>query len=127
RNADTNDLDRYQTIYAKHEGSVAAPTAGLHFTETIFKKLSRKNIECTYVTLHVSAGTFKPVKSDTMAQHEMHAEWIDADIEVIRQLMQNEMIVAVGTTSLRTIETLYWLGIKILSDPAIKELQLSQW
>lgn len=122
------DMERYQTIYAEQEGSVAAPTAGLHFTEDIFKKLSEKKIGEAYVTLHIGAGTFKPVKSDNMQQHEMHAEWIDVDIETIKAISGKPGdIIAVGTTSLRTIETLYWLGIKIILDPAIIDLHLSQW
>ncbi len=127
RTTDTDDADRYQTIFAEHEGSVAAPTAGLHFTETVFSKLPQKNISKTFVTLHVGAGTFKPVKAATMEGHEMHAEYIDVNIHTIKTLQQNENIAAVGTTSLRTIETLYWLGVKVKLDPALKELSLSQW
>jgi S-adenosylmethionine:tRNA ribosyltransferase-isomerase len=129
RKADEDDKERYQTIYAAHDGSVAAPTAGLHFTESIFKKLAAKNISTAFVTLHVGAGTFKPVKAATMLQHEMHAEWIDVDIALIENLISNldKTIVAVGTTSLRTLESLYWLGIKALLDPLAKQLQIAQW
>ena len=112
RDAEDDDAERYQTIYAKHNGSVAAPTAGLHFTDEIFKKLSAKNIEKDFVTLHVGAGTFKPVKTITIEQHEMHAEFFEVDIELIKKIVQADKIFAVGTTSLRTLESLYWMGIK---------------
>ncbi|HEX7844864.1 MAG TPA: S-adenosylmethionine:tRNA ribosyltransferase-isomerase [Chitinophagaceae bacterium] len=114
RTAESSDADRYQTVYAQYDGSVAAPTAGLHFTGTIFKEFDRKKISKEFVTLHVGAGTFKPVKSETMEQHEMHAEFIEVTkqtIETIRNNLSNP-IVAVGTTSLRTIESLYWMGVK---------------
>jgi S-adenosylmethionine:tRNA ribosyltransferase-isomerase len=122
------DTSRYQTIFATHDGSVAAPTAGLHFTDTIFEKLQRKSIAKTFVTLHVGAGTFKPVKADTMAAHEMHAEYIDVDIKSIEEIKNNlGKIVVVGTTSLRTIETLFWLGIKVQHNKTLQDLNLLQW
>jgi len=129
RETETRDAERYQTIYAKDEGSVAAPTAGLHFTEEIFKRLAAKKIQTGFVTLHVGAGTFKPVKSATMQEHEMHAEWIDVSIETIEDLLLHlkNTIIAVGTTSLRTLESLYWMGIKVLQQPALQEVGLSQW
>jgi S-adenosylmethionine:tRNA ribosyltransferase-isomerase len=128
RSTDDEDASRYQTIFAEQEGSVAAPTAGLHFTEDIFNRVEAKKIEKTFVTLHVGAGTFKPVKAQTMSGHEMHAEYIDVSIETINTLKQKlGNIAAIGTTSLRTIETLYWLGVKTLLNPAIKNVQLSQW
>jgi S-adenosylmethionine:tRNA ribosyltransferase-isomerase len=128
RETDITDASRYQTIYAKFDGSVAAPTAGLHFTEDIFNKLAAKHVEKTYVTLHVGAGTFKPVKTETMQEHEMHAEWIDVDIETIRKiLLKKDELIAVGTTSLRTIETLYWLGVKATLFPEQNDLGLKQW
>lgn len=114
RAADTGDAERYQTIYAQWDGSVAAPTAGLHFTPLIFESLAQKNIQKDFVTLHVGAGTFKPVKSDTMETHEMHAEFIDVSKSAIENIVQHldKTIVAVGTTSMRTLESLYWLGVK---------------
>jgi S-adenosylmethionine:tRNA ribosyltransferase-isomerase len=128
RDTEITDATRYQTIYAKHEGSVAAPTAGLHFTESVFSKLSVKHIDKAYVTLHVGAGTFKPVKAATMHEHEMHAEWIDVNIETIKKiLIKKDDVIAIGTTSLRTIETLYWIGVKALLTPEIKILYLDQW
>ena len=128
RDTDLADASRYQTIYAKHDGSVAAPTAGLHFTEAVFKKLAAKHIGKAYVTLHVGAGTFKPVKASSMQEHEMHAEWIDVSIETIKEIIsKKDQVIAVGTTSLRTIETLYWLGVKASLDPEIQHLRLQQW
>ncbi len=128
RESDITDVSRYQTIYAKHDGSVAAPTAGLHFTEAVFKNLENKQIDRTYVTLHIGAGTFKPVKANFMQDHEMHTEWIDVNIETINSiLIKKNDIIAVGTTSLRTIETLYWLGVKAILDPSQHNLNLLQW
>ncbi len=103
-----DDADRYQTIYALQEGSVAAPTAGLHFSQHIFEGLEMKNIQRDNITLHVGAGTFKPVKSDTMLGHDMHAESFEVTAFVIENILNNldNNIIAVGTTSLRTIESL---------------------
>lgn len=129
RKAESSDAERYQTIYASLDGSVAAPTAGLHFTDELFGEFAKKNIQRKFVTLHVGAGTFKPVKSETMEQHEMHAEYIDVSKETINDILTNldNRIIAVGTTSLRTIESLYWLGVKlnIEKNQSIPELQ--QW
>ena len=131
RNPEELDNERYQTIYAEKDGSVAAPTAGLHFTESLFEKLKEKNIQHDFVTLHVGAGTFKPVKSKTMENHEMHAEFLDISKSFIQKLLAQlpHNIIPVGTTSLRTIESLYWLGIKTILDPHIKHeaLPISQW
>lgn len=129
RTSETADTDRYQTIYAQDEGSVAAPTAGLHFTDDIFNSLAQKNIQRDFVTLHVGAGTFKPVKAGRMQDHEMHAEWIDVSAAFIENLAAqlNNIIVAVGTTSLRTLESLYWMGVKASLQPAVKQLSINQW
>lgn len=129
RKPDDEDTNRYQTIYAQHNGSVAAPTAGLHFTPSIFESLTSCQIKKDFVTLHVGAGTFKPVKANTMLGHEMHTEWIDVSTDVIKNIIENlgETIVAVGTTSLRTIESLYWLGVKAFENPSLKKLDLLQW
>ena len=89
RAAEESDAERYQTVYAQHDGSVAAPTAGLHFTEKIFSDLAAKNVSTDFVTLHVGAGTFKPVKSETMQEHEMHAEWIDVSKSTIENILAN--------------------------------------
>jgi len=129
RKAEPEDAVRYQTIYAKDEGSVAAPTAGLHFTESVFKSLAAKNINTGFVTLHVGAGTFKPVKAASMQNHEMHAEWIDVGAALIEELVKqaDTTIVAVGTTSLRTLESLYWMGVKAILHPGMQQPVISQW
>jgi S-adenosylmethionine:tRNA ribosyltransferase-isomerase len=130
RKAAATDKERYQTIYARHEGSVAAPTAGLHFTENVFASFDKKNISKAYVTLHVGAGTFKPVKAEVLEGHEMHSEWIDVSVETIDDLIKNAgNIIAVGTTSLRTLESLYWMGVKTIQQPSITAAQLPihQW
>lgn len=126
RNVETADAERYQTVYAHSEGSVAAPTAGLHFSDRVFEKLAQKAIHREYVTLHVGAGTFKPVKSDTMEGHTMHAEFMDVRAETIRKIINylDKPITVVGTTSLRTVESLYWLGVKALLK---QELVVNQW
>jgi S-adenosylmethionine:tRNA ribosyltransferase-isomerase len=131
RPAEESDKERYQTIYAENDGSVAAPTAGLHFTEKVFNTLSTKNIAQAFVTLHVGAGTFKPVKAATMQDHDMHVEFIEVDKKMIQQLLVSLQhdIICVGTTSLRTVESIYWLGVKTIIHPAIKPsaLMLNQW
>lgn len=128
RSADAGDKGRYQTIFAGKDGSVAAPTAGLHFTKEIFEGLAKKNIVPAYVTLHVGAGTFKPVKAASMQDHEMHAEYIDVDIPAIHQMIKKiGSIAAVGTTSCRTIESLYWLGVKTHLNPEEKNISIGQW
>ena len=131
RTVEEEDNNRYQTIYAKFDGSVAAPTAGLHFTEEVFTALKKKNIETAFLTLHVGAGTFKPVKTETVAEHQMHAEFIEIPIAFVERLMtaSGNKIVAVGTTSLRTIESLYWLGVKTIMNNEIEAegLLLLQW
>ena len=139
RKANQEDKDRYQTTYAIEEGSVAAPTAGLHFSEEVFASLADKNIIQKYLTLHVGAGTFMPVKADTIDEHDMHAEFIEVDVQLIEYLkentgIENKPIVAVGTTSLRTIESVYWLGVKALIHKQrnenalpLNDLQLGQW
>ncbi len=128
RNTDDEDTSRYQTIFAAHDGSVAAPTAGLHFTENVFEKLAAKNIEKAFVTLHVGAGTFKPVKAATMAGHEMHTEYIDVDVATIEKVKSKlGKIAVVGTTSLRTLETLYWIGVKVYNNKNEQDLLITQW
>lgn len=131
RGTESIDLERYQTIFAVEKGSVAAPTAGLHFTERVFDQLAAKHIFPTAITLHVGAGTFKPVKADRMEDHSMHAEFIDVDRSVLEKLVSSKdrMRVVVGTTSMRTIESLYWLGVKLLQQPDTPPglLHLEQW
>ena len=123
------DTDRYQTIFAHTQGSVAAPTAALHFTPRVFEDLRIKNINARYVTLHVGAGTFKPVKTETISEHQMHSEHFQVSLKTLENLLVDTEYVAVGTTSLRTLESLYWIGIKIIKkllEPG-KELILGQW
>lgn len=130
RQCDAIDNERYQTVYAKQSGSVAAPTAGLHFTEKIFNDFEQKRIGHSFVTLHVGAGTFKPVTANNIADHNMHQEYFEAELSLIEKLANPEkMIIAVGTTSLRTLESLYWIGYKIIKGDinAKSELMLSQW
>ena len=136
RGTEDIDLNRYQTIYARQEGSVAAPTAGLHFTQNVFDQLSAKGIEKEYVTLHVGAGTFKPVKSETIEDHDMHAEWIDVNLQTIEHILKflgedkaDKKLISVGTTSLRTLESLYWMGVKVSKngDLKLEEIEIQQW
>ena len=127
RNASIEDAERYQTVFAAHKGSVAAPTAALHFTHEVLKKLQAKQIETSYITLHVGAGTFKPVKTETIANHQMHAEHFIVTLQFLQQLVKAETIIAVGTTSLRTLESLHWLGVKLLLHGNLKKFELSQW
>jgi len=136
RESEQIDHSRYQTVYAKLEGSVAAPTAGLHFNETIFAKFDSKNISREHVTLHVGAGTFKPVKSELIGDHLMHSEWIDVSIQTIKRILSqlissdfNACLIPVGTTSLRTIESLYWMGVKANAEvnSLLEELEVKQW
>jgi S-adenosylmethionine:tRNA ribosyltransferase-isomerase len=129
RIAEASDAERYQTIYAYNDGSVAAPTAGLHFTEAVFKSLKERNIDKDFITLHVGAGTFKPVKSETMQEHEMHAEYFTVSRSLIQNLIAHldKNIIAVGTTSLRTLESLYWLGTKMEKEKWRSENNISQW
>ena len=128
RAAEAGDSERYQTVFAKEEGSVAAPTAGLHFTEEIFEDLEKNTVQKSFVTLHVGAGTFKPVKAIQMQEHEMHAEYLEVSAAAIKQMivMQSNMG-AVGTTALRTIESLYWLGVKTHLEPMATFLTVQQW
>lgn len=116
RKATAEDKPRYQTIYSKKEGAVAAPTAGLHFTEDILEKLKSNGIKEEFLTLHVGAGTFQPIKDETVTDHPMHSEQLVLDLETIRNLSnQQGKIIAVGTTSMRTLESLYWYGVQILN------------
>lgn len=126
RQAAAADLERYQTIFGRHNGSVAAPTAALHFTEKVFESLHQNNIAVSYVTLHVGAGTFMPVKTELVGQHAMHSEPFTVSRKLIQNLLDATAIVAVGTTSLRTLESLYWMGVKVLNNLE-NPLELQQW
>jgi S-adenosylmethionine:tRNA ribosyltransferase-isomerase len=119
RQAEPTDKDRYQTIYSHYEGAVAAPTAGLHFTEYVFAELKKKNIDHDFLTLHVSAGTFQPVKEENVHQHVMHREQIIVSRKNLSNILSNEFIVPVGTTSMRTLESIYWFGVKLLMNQGL--------
>ncbi len=129
REAKEQDKADYQTIYANCDGSVAAPTAGLHFSDTTFEDLKKKGIKCDFVTLHVGAGTFKPVSTKTIGEHIMHTERISISKKVIQDLLNycNKEIICVGTTSVRTIESLYWHGLKLLRGEKCTEIDIKQW
>jgi S-adenosylmethionine:tRNA ribosyltransferase-isomerase len=118
-----SDAQRYQTVYANYEGAVAAPTAGLHFTPEVLAELKTKNIQTDFLTLHVSAGTFQPVKVDNAVEHVMHQEQVLISYNNIENLLQpGKFIIPVGTTAMRTLESLYWFGAKLLFDPHSKFL-----
>ncbi len=130
RSTEESDLRTYQTVYSKVKGSVAAPTAGLHFTPRVLEAIDRRGIERAEVTLHVGAGTFKPVKSEHIAGHEMHSEWISVPRSVVEALLRHDgTCTAVGTTSVRTLESLYYIGRKLMQNPHLTEdeLKVGQW
>lgn len=131
-NRETQESDKttYQTVYSKIKGSVAAPTAGLHFTERVLSDIDARGIEREEVTLHVGAGTFRPVKSETIGEHPMHTEYIAVHRHTIERLLaHNGEAIAVGTTSVRTLESLYYIGLKLESNPSLsaEELHVHQW
>ena len=129
RKTEESDLITYQTVYSKINGSVAAPTAGLHFTPEVFESLKPKNIEIEEVTLHVGAGTFQPVKTRDIAEHHMHTEVISVHRSTIEHLQQKlGNVIAVGTTSVRTLESLYYLSPAFCkSEGEVHNLRVSQW
>lgn len=130
RKTEESDLRTYQTVYSKIEGSVAAPTAGLHFTPSVLSALSSLGVDCEEVTLHVGAGTFRPVKSETIAGHDMHSEYIVVGRKTIESLLSHGCrVTAVGTTSVRTLESLYYIGRKLMLNPDLTEdeLHVQQW
>ena len=130
RKTEESDKNTYQTVYSKVKGSVAAPTAGLHFTPAVLSALDATGVQRDEVTLHVGAGTFKPVKSELIADHEMHEEYIEVQRALLERLVAaGGAAVAVGTTSVRTLESLYFLGEKVSENPAIEESELcvEQW
>ncbi|MDR2125758.1 MAG: S-adenosylmethionine:tRNA ribosyltransferase-isomerase [Prevotellaceae bacterium] len=128
RDSQEIDCERYQTIYSKFEGSVAAPTAGLHFSNNVLQNLKSKNIETAQITLHVGAGTFKPVKTELVSEHIMHQEhFIVKKTTIIKIIQHLGSIAAVGTTSVRTLESLYWAGCKIMQNKNIRNLNICQF
>lgn len=116
RDSEETDKESYQTVYSRHDGAVAAPTAGLHFTETVLNQLEADGIKKEYLTLHVSAGTFQPVKTDNALEHTMHQEQVVVTKSNIEAMLNSNFSVAVGTTSVRTMESLYWFGVKLMND-----------
>lgn len=125
RAPNSTDPERYQTVFAEKDGSVAAPTAALHFTPRVFQKLGDSGINHHFVTLHVGAGTFKPMKALTAAEHQMHSEPFSVTIETLDALTTGNTIIAVGTTTLRTLESLYWLALKLENGDS--GFELGQW
>lgn len=130
RETTKEDSIRYQTVFARNEGSVAAPTAGLHFSAAVMESLEKKNLEVGKVTLHVGAGTFKPVSSETLQGHQMHTEQVSISLELIKKLYEfdGKPIILVGTTTTRAIESIYWQGLKWLnSEPGNPLMEVQQW
>ena len=129
RDAEESDAVRYQTVYAHHEGSVAAPTAGLHFTPAVFERLKDRGIDTEYITLHVGAGTFKPVSTPTIGEHEMHVEPVHVTADNLRHIISHgdRPLIAVGTTTVRTLESLYWFGVKLAHNPDLDGMLVDQW
>ena len=130
RDAEPADRDRYQTVFARYDGSVAAPTAGLHFTQPLIAALREKGFRFDEVTLHVGAGTFKPVSTETIGEHAMHSETIVVRKSLIQNLMEQfgKPIVPVGTTSTRTLESLYWIGMMLKEQGMdLRPLHVEQW
>jgi S-adenosylmethionine:tRNA ribosyltransferase-isomerase len=129
RDAEVLDKTRYQTVYAVEKGSVAAPTAGLHFTPEILDKLKSQGVECGYVTLHVGAGTFKPVKAARMEEHDMHAEELIVGLDFIETFANcTGKVAAVGTTTLRTLESVYWTAVRLMKNPQNEiSIDVKQW
>lgn len=130
RETQESDKETYQTVYSKIKGSVAAPTAGLHFTPRVLDTLRKKGVDLEELTLHVGAGTFKPVKSEEIEGHEMHTEYISISRSTLRKLIgHNACAIAVGTTSVRTLESLYHIGVTLAANPQVteEELHVRQW
>lgn len=130
REATENDNTSYQTVFARNDGSVAAPTAGLHFTPEVLHSLAKKNIRTDSVTLHVGAGTFKPVNSETIGDHHMHFEQVIVPLKLLKEILlyKNKHITLVGTTTVRTLESVYWQGIKWLQNkPELPVMHIEQW
>ena len=130
RDAEPDDRDRYQTVFARYDGSVAAPTAGLHFTQPLIAALREQGFTFDEVTLHVGAGTFKPVSTDTIGEHAMHSETIIVRKSLIQNLINQigKPIIPVGTTSTRTLESLYWIGVMLKEQGlALRPLHVEQW
>ena len=130
RDAEPSDRDRYQTVFARYDGSVAAPTAGLHFTKPLMEDLHKQGFDFDEVTLHVGAGTFRPVATETIGEHAMHSETIIVRKSLIQNLVQRygKPVIPVGTTSTRTLESLYWIGVMLKEQgDELRPLHVEQW
>ena len=131
REAEELDKKRYQTIYAVNDGSVAAPTAGLHFTDNVLSNLKKKEVKFQYITLHVGLGTFRPIQTETLKDHIMHEESVCISRRLIESILNcpDKKIIAVGTTALRTLESIYWFGLRLYADKQkkIDKFYVSQW
>ena len=129
REAEESDNTRYQTVYAHYEGSVAAPTAGLHFTDRLLDELRAKGFKTEYITLHVGAGTFKPVSADTIGEHTMHVEQVQIHRSNLEHIIAHlgHPIIPVGTTTVRTLESFYWFGVQLENDPDLQSMHVLQW
>ena len=129
REAEESDNTRYQTVYAHYEGSVAAPTAGLHFTDRLLDELRAKGFKTEYITLHVGAGTFKPVSADTIGEHTMHVEQVQIHRSNLEHIIAHlgHPIIPVGTTTVRTLESVYWFGVQLENDPDLQSMHVLQW
>lgn len=129
REAEESDNTRYQTVYAHYEGSVAAPTAGLHFTDRLLDELRAKGFKTEYITLHVGAGTFKPVSADTIGEHTMHVEQVQIHRSNLEHIIAHlgRPIIPVGTTTVRTLESVYWFGVQLENNPDLQSMHVLQW
>jgi len=129
REAEKEDNDRYQTVYAHQEGSVAAPTAGLHFTPELLDSLRGRGVETDFITLNVGAGTFKPVSTETIGEHEMHVEQIEIARGNIQRVLDHlgRPVIPVGTTTVRTLESVYWFGVRLQENPDLDAMHVEQW
>ncbi len=131
RESNKEDKERYQTIYAQHQGSVAAPTAGLHYTNNILQSLKQKNISQEHLILKIGVGTFRPIKTEKLIAHNMHTEEIKISVRTIKKILdkkkEQKNIISVGTTTLRTLESLYWHGGKLLLGENANQIDISQW
>lgn len=129
REAENSDNERYQTVYAEHQGSVAAPTAGLHFSDAVFDALRTKGIGTEFITLHVGAGTFKPVSTATIGEHEMHVERVQITRSNLERIIghQGHPLIPVGTTTVRTLESVYWFGVKLCQNHKLEVMHVLQW
>ena len=129
REAEESDNTRYQTVYAHYEGSVAAPTAGLHFTDRLLDELRAKGFKTEYITLHVGAGTFKPVSADTIGGHTMHVEQVQIHRSNLEHIIAHlgHPIIPVGTTTVRTLESVYWFGVQLENNPDLQSMHVLQW